>query len=279
MSDRQVSYAIHGGFFKQFFPKHNKILRGFSELTFSDVKKGYSNLLIFYSTNSYYLKDEQDIKQLIISNSEDFENNEIYSNYYKKTNGGINLTKLNISDLIKFNDIYINELLNIFGIFEGFCEKLAPSDIMPSLTDNHSDYEKSILFASYELFYENLFSFHARIGELFEQFNIITFTSIYRVLMAFYYGYSYYLSKSTKNKIKDLFVNIWQEYNNNESLTLYIKYLKENLTKTNLNELKRLQKDLFLKMITIFELINLDLPKQNLMPKKKNIILFDETTM
>jgi hypothetical protein len=274
MKDKQVTFAKHNIFYKMFFEKHAELLKSFIDLKFEDLGTGYFRLLTFYSSYSYYLRDGSLINEVIVNERSKLINDKEYNLLLGKSlNGSIYSTK----DLLTRNELYYENLINIFEKFDDFCNKLAPDSIMPDLTSNVTEYERNVLFASYETFYENFFNFHAQISEMLNKFNILEFLNIYKSLMAFYYGYSYYVSKYVKSLINDKFSENWAIYNDPDLMTLIYKLLSGNIMHDEKKKLKTIQETLFVNLNKIFDLINNDLPKKNMMPKKKEKISVDTT--
>lgn len=274
MDNKQVSFAKHNIFYKMFFDKHAKLLDSFINITFTELPRGYFNLLTFYSTYSYYLRDGSLIDKVIKEERDELINNKDYQLLVNKSN---NDKKLEIGELLNKNNLYYNNLINIFEKFEDFCNKLAPDDLMPDLTESTTDYERNVLFASYETFYENFFNFHSKIGDLLNRFNIISFLNTFKSLMAFYYGHSYYISKSVQRDIILKFRETWNIYNNKSFMTLFYNLINNRINKNQMQELKQTQEVLFISINKIFDMINNDLPKQNMMPRKKEKINIDIT--
>lgn len=257
-----------------FFEKHAELLESFIELKFDDLGKGYFNLLTFYSSYSYYLRDGSLINETIVKERDNLLKDNIYKNLKFKISNSKRLTSL---DMLNKNEIFFENLINIFEKFEEFCGKLAPDSIMPDLTNSITEYERNVLFASYETFYENFFNFHAKIGTMLNKFSIINFLDIFKSLMAFFYGYSYYLSNYVKADINNIFNNLWDKFNNKKTIELLYKLISNNIRDKELEKLKEIQQSLFIDINKIFDNINNDLPKKNLMPKKKEKVNIDMT--
>jgi len=272
MDDKIVSFAKHGFFYKMFYDNEFESLISITELKFINLNKGYKRLLTFYSSYSHYLLNaEDDLRKQILDEITQLKENIRYKELVKK----IRVDNLNYLELIDKNNIYYNTVKNIFEYFEIFFKELAFDDIMPALTSNVGDYEKSVLFACYEKFYLHLFNLHAKIGESLTNFNIINFMDSFKLLMAFYYGFSFYMNQKTKNQILELFLETWNKYNNIDNMKLIEKMLRKTANKKDLEQLKHNEEDVFISVNYIFDLINRDLPKKNLMPKKKEKIIGD----
>jgi hypothetical protein len=276
-NDYQVSFAKHNIFYKKFFERHAKMINNFISLNFINVNKGFDFLISFYSSYSYYLQNEDNILEHIYKTKSNYQQDKEYKLLIKKVGTEINLNNLSLNEFLNFNNSYFERLHEILKIFEYYIELLAPEDLFPNLTDNYREYDKSILFANYETFYENLFTLHNKICDLLGDFSIFNFKDIFLNVLSFYYGNSFYIKRSTKNNLESDILNIWNIYNNKETLTLFFKLLNSSITFSELDKLKEIESDLFLKLNNIFSKLNIDLSSQNLMPKRKERVTIDLT--
>lgn len=277
--NKQVSIARHGVFYKIFFVKHAELLESFLDLSYDNIKKGYENLMVFYSSYAYWIKeDEKDdyIKKGISINVNAIENDEEY-NYILKKLSIKGLSSLTYEQLEYLNRKYLFYFEELLKVVEEVTLRLAPSDMLPNLTSMHQEYDRQIAFVIYDAFYESLYRIHSRIIDKLMNFNILEFIDVYRNMLVFFYGYSYYVQKATKQQIKNEFSNVFNIYNNKDFLKPFFKLLQLNTTKKDTSNLKEFRDDFFNKLIYIFELVNQDLPKTNLMPRKQEKILIDDT--
>lgn len=277
MSSKQVSYAKHSIFFKLFFQRHKEISEKFILLNYSNLVSGYRSLGTFFSSYSYYLDDDDFLGQTIESQKTKFRSNTTYQELFTKSGGGENITKLSLSEIKSFDKIFFNNLKNIFELFEQCINKLSPTDIMPNVTSNTSEYEKSVLYASYDSFFEFLYLSHYNIGELLTSFNLLSFKDTLKNLMAFFYGYSFYLGRNAQNSIKIKFDQCWKKYQQEDTIYLITKLLNKKTSANDLIQIKNLNESLYKLLNEIFQLINADLPNQNIMPRKKERVLVDRT--
>lgn len=279
MRDKQVSIARHGFFFKMFFTKHKEFLEELIKISYNSLNSGYLKLNVFYGSYSYYLKeDEKDryLKDLIKEKRDCFKTDMEYKEISNKLIGG-GVGSLTYEELCELNLMYHNYLKDILEIFEIFCYRFAPSDLFPKMTENIKEHDRDIVFIVYDTFYESLFSIHAKVHEKLMDFNIVEFQEMFKVLMVFFYGYSYYLQKDTIKKIKDEFNELFDYYNDKEFLNAYFNLLQGNLNQDGLKLINEYKEKMFERCIDIYEKINGDLPKSNLFPKKHERIVVDTT--
>ena len=278
MENKQVSFAKHTLFYKKFFETHKRYLDKFINLNYSNLVNGYDYLLSFYSSYSYYLDTEENFREHILLMQDNIRNSDNRLKYLLlKSNEGSNLTNLTYEELKEFNKIWFDYLIEILEIFESFINTLAPDDILPNLTEMTKEYNKNVMFANYETFYENLFNLHTELSDRLSEIDIFNFINVFPMLLAFYYGHSFYIKRKTKNEIKTLIYDTWDIYNSKDNLIMMMQLLNEKLTKNNLEVLKDTRRKLFLKCSEIFSLLNKDLSGNNLMPKKKEKVLIDMT--
>lgn len=273
MDNKQVSFAKHVLFYKKFFENHKKILINFISLDLSNIDKGKTYLFSFYSSYSYYLTLE--LKEEVLRLNQ--ENKEIYQKLLIKSNNGKNTNNLTIDEYTQLNNIYFTKLISIFELFKQFLETLSPDDILPNLTESSTDYDKNVLFASYETFYENLFNMHSIISDDLAEFTISSFNTTFLKLLAFFYGHSYYVNRKTIIEIESLIYESWTLFSKKETLILFVKEINGEINLKELNRLKEIQQSLFINLSNIFSLINVDLSSKNLMPKKKEKVTVDMT--
>lgn len=276
MAEKQVSIAIHSRFFKVFFYKHKELIESFIEVKFTNLEVGFRNLLVFYSSYAYYLSDEQELKKQILDSKLNFKNNQDYNLLFKKIKlKGVE--SLSFDELVKFYDEFFAILQGQLQLFESCCHTIAPSDIMPSVTDVPSDHEKNVVYATYDIFYECLFQIHSTINEKLVNFKITGFLDMTKVIMSYYYGYSYYMGKSMRKEVESDLKALFKTYNNKTFMSMYFKLIHEKITPTELTQLQLSRDEIFEKVNDIFEKINAELPKKNLMPRKTEKITVDMT--
>jgi len=279
MENKQVSIARHSYFYKVFFTKHSEVMSEFLNLRFTDLLKGYKTLIVFYGAYSYYLKDDDHdnhIKLRVLEEIKILRNHERYNYLEKKINYN-GIVSFTFDELCEYNDLFHERLKDILEIFEIYCYNFAPSDMLPSLTKAHQEYERTLGFVIYDVFYECLYNIHAQIFSKMSDFQIEEFRDIIQMMMVFFYGYSYYIQMHTIKEIKNKFDKIFSLYNNEEFLRLFFAYIQGNINNNSLNKLQEYKDNLFYDCIDIFEMINQDLPKSNLMPKKAEKITIDDT--
>ena len=108
-------------------------------------------------------------------------------------------------------------------------------------------------------------------------FNIVEFTEMFKFLMVFFYGYSYYLKKSTIKILKDKFNELYDYYNNKEFLQVYFNLVQGRVNEQGIKLLNEYKEKMFDDCMDIYELINSDLPKSNLFPKRAEKVTTDMT--
>lgn len=279
MSFQQVTIARHAFFYKTFFNKHKEFLEELTKITHTTLNDGYKKLNVFYGSYSYYLKeDDKDryLKELIKENKSNYSNDSEYEAIITKVKIG-GLGSLTYNEIYKLNLDYNNYLKSILEIFEIFCYRFAPSDIFPKITSNATEYDMNLIYVVYDTFYESLFNLHAKIHTQLLDFNILEFQEIFKVLMVFFYGYSYYLQKDTIKEIKDKFNVLFEYYNNTEFLQVYYNLIQGKLSEDGLKLLQDYKEKMFENCIDIYEMINGDLPKSNLFPKRTERVTIDMT--
>jgi len=279
MGEKQVSIARHGFFFKMFFIKHKEFLVSLTEISYNSLNSGYLKLNVFYGSYSYYLKEDSKdsyLKDLIREKRDCFKKDNEYSAISNKVIlSGIG--SLSYGELCNLNLMYHNYMKDILEIFEIFCYRFAPSDLFPKMTENIKEHDRDIVYIVYDTFYESLFNIHARVHEKLMNFNIVEFQEMFKVLMVFFYGYSYYVEKDTIKEIKDDFNKLFAYYNNQEFLKVYFNLLQGNLNQEGLDLVNKYKENMFERCIDIYEKINGDLPKSNLFPKKYERVVIDTT--
>lgn len=275
----QVTIARHAFFYKTFFNKHKEFLEELSEIGATTLNEGYRKLNVFYGSYSYYLKedDTDDYLKLMMRDKREELNNDIEFNKIitKIKVGGLGV--LTYDELVKVNLEYHNYLKEILEIFEIFINRFAPSDIFPKITAKSEEYDLNLFYVVYDTFYESLFNLHARIHTRLLDFNIVEFTEMFKVLMVFYYGYSYYIKKDTQKVIKDKFNELYEYYNNKDFLIIYYNLIQGNVNAEGVELLNEYKVNMFDKCMDIYELINGDLPKSNLFPKRAEKVVIDMT--
>lgn len=277
--NKQVSIARHSVFYKIFFVKHSELLESFLELNYENIKKGYENLLVFYGSYAYWIKeDDKDnyIKDMMKNNLSVVEGDVEYNHISKKLSSkGIN--SLTYDQLEYLNNQYLSYFEDLLKVLEIITLRLAPSDMLPNLTSMHQEYDRQLAFVIYDAFYESLYRIHSRIIDKLMNFNILEFIAVYRNMLVFFYGYSYYVQKHTKTQIRNELNSLFEIYNNKNFLKPFFKLLQLETNKKDTHSLKDYREKLFNSLIYIFELVNQDLPKTNIFPKKQDKVLIDDT--
>jgi len=278
MDNKIVTFAKHDIFFNYFFDTHSRILNNLSELEFSNLFNGFSILINFHSGYSYWLNDElKDISFINIKRNE-LETDKDYIYIRKNTNNGDNINNLNIKNLILYNTVIFNSIREQLEIFGELIENLAKDDILPNLTSKGTEYEKNVMYASYQKFYEHLYEFHFKIGNMFSEFNLLKFLKTIKYVMGFFYGYIFYLNQTTIRDINKKINIAWSLYNNEKTIKILLDLLNnKSLLDSEIKLLRETQQDLFMLLTDIFRSINEDMPKKNLMPKKKERVTIDKT--
>lgn len=279
MSEKQASFVRHNTFFKIFFKSHSDLIYSFSNLNFTNLSNGYSKLLVYYSSYSYYLKDDEYdtfVKDTLLEKFNDIVSNQKYNDLIEKINK-VGLSGLSVREIKNINQLYnsiLNDMLEILVMFNNY---FSPSDLLPKLTDNASENERNIAYVIYDAFYDSLFNLHNKITELLLNYNLIDFNEILKMIKVFFYGYSYYLQKDTIKTIKDEIKSVEEYCEKEEFIETYYNVLLGRYNNTILNNAQTYTRELFNRYLNIFDLINGDLPKTNLMPRKKEKILVDNT--
>ena len=202
-------------------------------------------------------------------------NKEFNTIVYKLKVGG--LKALTYDELVKLNLEQHTYFKQILEIFETFCFRFAPSDIFPKITAQSQDYDLNLFYVVYDTFYESLFNLHAKIHTRLLEFNIVEFTDMFRILMTFFYGYSYYLKKDTIKVLKDKFNELYVYYNDREFLEVYYNLVQGRVSEDGIVLLNEYKEKMFDSCMDIYELINSDLPKSNLFPKRAERVTTDMT--
>lgn len=275
----QVTIARHAFFYKVFFNKHKDFLEELSKISAIQLNEGYKKLNVFYGSYSYYLKeDDHDtyLKDMMREQRQDLKTDIGFNEILNKIKVG-GLTALSYDELIKFNLLQHKYFKQILEIFEIFCFRFAPSDIFPKITAQSQEYDLNLFYVVYDTFYESLFNLHAKIHVTLLDFNIVEFTEMFKFLMVFFYGYSYYLKKSTIKILKDKFNELYDYYNNKEFLQVYFNLVQGRVNEQGIKLLNEYKEKMFDDCMDIYELINSDLPKSNLFPKRAEKVTTDMT--
>ncbi|MFW6129944.1 MAG: hypothetical protein ACOC56_02095 [Atribacterota bacterium] len=277
--NKQVSIARHGYFYQVFFIKHGELIQSFLDISFQNIIEGYKKLNVFYASYSYWIKeDDQDdyVINYLNEKKKNFLNNEKYNKLIKKyeKNG---LKSFTYQEFKEFNDTFNKELINLLNVLELFNTRLAPNDMMPNLTEMHKEYDRQLAFVIYDSFYEKLYNIHAKIIDQLMSFSIIETIESYKYLLAYYHGYNYYLSREKKKEIKNEFEELFNHYNSKEFLSPFFRFINLKSNDKDYNTLQEYKELFFNRFIRIFEKINAELPKSNIMPKKQDKILVDDT--
>lgn len=279
MGNKEVAIARHTMFYKIFFTKHKEFLEEMIDIKYVSLLKGYEKLRVYYSSYAYYLKEDDIdtyLREMLSNKVDSLENNKEYQTLKKKVlNNNMGKLGLDYKELIEHNKQYIGILREILQVFEIFGNRFAPSDIFPKLTENIRDYDRSIVYVIYDNFYESLFNVHGKVHDKLMKFNILDFEEAIKLLMVFFYGYAYYIQNDTKKEIVDGLDELFEYYNNEDFLMAYYNLLQGYVD--NMGKVQEYTKELFNKCLNIFELINSDLPKSNLFPKKAEKIIIDTT--
>jgi thiol-disulfide isomerase/thioredoxin len=276
MGEKIVSIARHSIFFKKFFQTHKSILENLTNLSFNSLELGYKNLLVFYGSYSYWIREDEDdtIKEDLLYNLNKLSSDKDYSLLCKKLSGGIGNFKYD--ELKQFNKMYLDNIIILFKTFETYCKRFAPNDMLPSLTENVSEYNRKIKYVEYDIFFDNFYSLQEVIHNRLLNFTILDFRELFTITTGFFYGYSYYLQPNTQKLIKDKFEELFEIYNNEDFLRPYFNVIQNKVSKSNAFKLIEYKEVLFSSCLEIFELINADLPKTNIMPKKNEKVLIDK---
>lgn len=276
MGEKIISIARHSIFFKKFFQTHKSILEKLITLNFNTLGDGYNNLLVFYSSYSYWIKDDEDdnsLKDDINYNRDSLLSSAKYIKLIKYSAKGLNTFKY--EDLKDLNKLYLENIIVLFKTFETFCKRLAPNDMLPSLTESVTEHDRTIAYVEYDIFFDNFYNIQEEIHKKLLDFTILDFKELFTLTMGFFYGYSYYLQANTQKEIKDKFTELFDIYNDDEFSKLYYNTLQGNISSKGLIKLKDYRKILFEGCLEVFEKINADLPKTNIMPKKQEKVLVD----
>lgn len=276
MEEKKVSFARHNQFYKKFFIKHRDMLDKFISMNIGTIGSSFQNLRVFYSTYSYYLQSDEDLKQDIIDTSIRFKSNERYKYISNKIKlSGIK--SLKAKEFVELNNIYFKLLTESLELFESCCHTLAPGDIMPDIHEVHTEHERNVLFASYDIFYECLFELHSKISSELMEFSIMDYKEMTKMTMAFLYGYSYYIESASRVAIKEMFKELIDEFNNKAFITAYFNLVHGSASKNDYTKLKEYRNNIFEMCTNIFEMINNDLPRKNLFPRKTDKVTVDVT--
>lgn len=276
---KQVSIARHGIFYEIFFIKHSQLLEALLDLSYDNLSSGYSKIGVFYSSYSYWIKeDDKDTYfiELLNESKLNLENNDKLNSLLRKLENR-NLSSLTLDQLKDFNKTYFDELKELLHVLQVMTERLAPNDMLPNLTEVHQEYDRKMAFVIYDAFYKGLYAVHGKITDKLMRFNIIEFSEIFKMMMIFFYGYSFYIQSHTKEQIRIEIKKLFEIYNSQEFLKLFYKIINLKSTSKDDKEIKNFKENLFQGLLKIFELMNADLPKSNIMPKKAEKILFDDT--
>jgi len=279
MSGKQVTIARHTFFYKTFFIKHKEFLEELTKITYTTLNDGYNKLNVFYGSYSYYLKEhdkDNHLKDMIKENRIEYIADSEYEQIRLKLKVG-GLGVLDYDELYKLNLDFHSYLKSILEIFEIFCYRFAPSDIFPKITATATEYDLKLLFVVYDSFYESLFNLHAKIHTKLLNFNVLEFPEMFKLLMVFFYGYSYYLQKDTIKIIKDKLSELYDYYNNKEFQEVYFNLVQGKISQDGLDILQKYKDKMFESCMDVFELINGDLPKSNLFPKRAEKVTIDMT--
>lgn len=275
----QVTIARHAFFYKVFFNKHREFLEELSNISATQLNEGYKKLNVFYGSYSYYLKEDDTdtyLKELMKEQRESLNNDIEFNTIAKKLKVG-GLGALTYEELVQLNLTQHNYFKQILEVFEIFCFRFAPSDIFPKITAQSQDYDLNLFYVVYDTFYESLFNLHAKIHTRLLDFNIVEFTEMFKVLMVFFYGYSYYLKKDTIKVLKDKFSELYTYYNNKDFLEVYYNLIQGRVSADGIDLLNEYKEKMFDDCMDIYELINSDLPKSNLFPKRAERVTTDMT--
>ena len=246
-------------------------------LNFNSLNEGYDSLLVFYGSYSYWIKEDEDdnvLKDDLIYNQNKLVKDISYVGLSRKTKGG--LKSFGFKELRELNTLHLENITILFKTFETFCKRFAPNDMLPNLTENVTEHDRAIGYVEYDIFFDNFYSFQEEIHKKLLDFSIMDFRELFTLTMGFFYGYSYYLQPNTQKVIKDMFKDLYEVYNSEEFLKLYYGLLQENLGKSNILKLVEYKDKMFSSCLNVFELINADLPKTNIMPKKNEKVLIDK---
>ncbi len=276
MADNEIRIAKHNVFYQIFFRKHKEIIEKFILLDFNNVNLIFKHLTIFESSYSYYIESNDDtLLQDTILGKKGFESNENYHVTLNKLNK-LGLRSLSYTELINLNELYFECLTETLVLFERCCYAITPDDIMPRASDM-SNSDLGTGWVVYDVFFESLFNLHSLIAEKLYSFNITEFKDITQTIMSYYYGYSYYLSAKARLEIKNELREMYSIYNNKEFYIAYFNLLQSKASDKEILFLQIKKEEIFQKANLIFKLINEDLPKKKLFPKKKERVMVDRT--
>lgn len=277
MAEGAVIYATHEIFWKKVFRNHAKILEEFIKIPNYNVLEGFQVIQPFYSAYSYYLKSiREEIKSTSKSMSTRYREDNRYNSIKLMFHGNY-YDKLEIKDLRYFNEENNRILKELFKSFELVCHTLIKEDVMPNIsTGKFSDYDRQLIFALYDSFYEHLFNTHARIVDILSEFSILNFPYAKKSIMSYYYGYSYYVGEEARVKLIKKFESLNELGNKEEILALNIILLKDlNPSKELILKVGIIKEQMLDELNETFELINDELPKSNIFPKKMDKVYED----
>jgi len=280
MTDKQVGIALHKHFFIRFFQSYNDLLENLTKIKYGSISlKGIiKKIKVLYSTYSHYLKENEldtYLKDLIEDELTTLNNNKEYQELLNKAEQSIGL--LNSNELSRLNLMHNQHLMSLLEVFGIFCNSFADSDLFPKLTRNVREHDKAIIYVVYDVFYESFYKLHSQVQRNLDEFNITMFNESFKLLLVFFQGYNYYLEKNTIKILKDKFNELIEFYNNEEFLFAYYNLLQGNMNDQTIKLVKTYNDLLLNKCIEINELINGDLPKTNMFPRRIPRIFVDTT--
>lgn len=276
MDKGAVIYATHEIFWKKVFRNHADTLEQLTQLNNYNLIEGFQHLKPFFSGYSYYLREiKPKLNELERSTKDKYKQDEIY-NLIKLSFQTENYSQLNKERLRYFNNENNKILLKLFDSFERICLKLIEKDIMPVIsTGRFNDYDRTLIFALYDSFYEYLFNTHTRIIDQLTEFNILQFNQTRKSLMAYFFGYSYYI-KDAREKILNKLDYLLELGNKDEVLIFNLLLLKgQEIPKDILKKVSEIKEEMIEELNNVFELINEELPKSNIFPKEVDKVTED----
>lgn len=278
MEVKEVTISKNDEFFHIFYEVQEEAINSFIDLNYLNLDKGFLILKTLYSSYSYYLTDDEEdgfIKNLIEDKSNEFKELKDYREIRDKVLEG-DFSNLTYQEILRYNEILLNSLIDMLEIYETCNIKFSSNDLLPNVTENAKDYDRTISYFVYKNFYSIFYKTHKKIQDKILNFHILDFRDLIKSITTFYYAYSFYIQDNTKISIKEKLKDLFSYYSSAEFIRCYYSLINGSTTNEIDKKLFEFKAEIRNKTLELFDIINLNLPKSNIMPRKNEKVEVDK---
>lgn len=271
--ERKVNYKVNFANHVYAFYKFQDQYKGdCQKISNSDMFKVLDSLKVMMALFSEYsifisnktLRDEfkEYLEKLKLEVIEDFQ--------YDKLK---NIPNKTMSERIIYYRVYYSYIVKIMKFIGNFGDELTRS-FFPNKTDR----TKLLHYTKDDAFFEMFTQYKSDIALKLCNFNIRSFKETFTPFMGFYFAYYLYIDERSRVICEETFSNILSIYLNQEVLKLALLPSNE-LTSDKRVLLKNYDIKLNSALNSIFYRMNYSYSNYGIIPKKKDVVLYDRTTL